>query len=1076
MKICRNCGHENSDHARFCRNCGTRFEDGTAGAPRPAPPQPKKKRPWLLPLIILIIATVLIIAAGILVLVKSGIFSRDRMETEEYEAYCRPLTEEDVAEEDGVYYADSQLLLTASENASFDDIEKLAAEYGGEIVGYISVTDDYQILFEDGMSYQELESTAEELNDSRLVETATISYVAEVSMDSVDYAKDPWIDGYDAEDLSGQEWNIQNPSGKNWWAEAVNMPTVWNMDFDTETVKAGIIDSVFDTTNEDIDENVFAKTWNNPADEEGNCSVTELYSQAYQHLTDIAGSGDEDAIEAAAAECTTYSHGTHVAGLIAAQGGNGFGITGVSQNAELYGYAMGSDEAAETQASRWSDVFEVKYAMSLMLNEGTKVINISMGFSNALKGAQHGDKAYEKFVDTNSILMEDFLKKYIDAGYDFLICKSAGNDSTSQETFDASYDYLGAITDEEVAERIIIVGAAEYDSGEGTFRRVSFSNGGDRVDVYAPGVDVLSDMPTNITSVKSGTSMATPIVSGLATLIWGINPDLSPEQVKMIIETSTWANFLSPEERPWISEWAENVADFAQIVNAYTCVDMALSIAGTEDAAAHELGTVTGVIYSKSGEDSYANLDVTSVAVYNENGDKVSETDPAEIGLHEEDEGTYILPCYTLLLEAGNYTLEVGGDNFNTQTREITVEANEVNIVDIEIPASEIIHEADQLAGEVVSGTDGTVYYWKYGPDSFEDSAAGAQFQPVVGAVNQLTARDPEGNETVVLETAGDGKLLLEGNRIFYERTVDDMSGSAVCSYDMDTGEQKDWGEGKLQAGAGNRVICSDNTYSRIDVIDPETGERSELVSGRFLTADGESIYYQPPESDAEAAGKGRVTLAVIQAGGSGQKNLYTTEPDLYPDDDFMGDAVITFMVIKENDIYFSYGSYSGSSVSFSGGKIVRVSKDGSSGEVVAGNDGLQDAIFTVNDDGAVTGTSIESGGSIYIEPMDRYYTKDGEIGFFNEENGNPEILISRSDYASAGSEPCGQMGGESALSVRYAVRVGDDVYFMLDHAVMDTENFSGWRTSYIHDRSTMLKKNLTSGEVQSIYEYQAGN
>lgn len=208
MKICRNCGHENSDHARFCRNCGTRFEDGTAGAPRPAPPQPKKKRPWLLPLIILIIATVLIIAAGILVLVKSGIFSRDRMETEEYEAYCRPLTEEDVAEEDGVYYADSQLLLTAAENATFDDIEKLAAEYGGEIVGYISATDDYQILFEDGMSYQELESTAEELNDSRLVETAAISYVAEVSMDSVDYAKDPWIDGYDAEDLSGQEWNI----------------------------------------------------------------------------------------------------------------------------------------------------------------------------------------------------------------------------------------------------------------------------------------------------------------------------------------------------------------------------------------------------------------------------------------------------------------------------------------------------------------------------------------------------------------------------------------------------------------------------------------------------------------------------------------------------------------------------------------------------------------------------------------------------------------------------------------------------------------------------------------------------
>ena len=60
-----------------------------------------------------------------------------------------------------------------------------------------------------------------------------------------------------------------NPDGLNWWAEAIHMLSVWNMDLDLQTVKVGIIDSMFDITHEDFKEDKFVKVWNNPANQEG---------------------------------------------------------------------------------------------------------------------------------------------------------------------------------------------------------------------------------------------------------------------------------------------------------------------------------------------------------------------------------------------------------------------------------------------------------------------------------------------------------------------------------------------------------------------------------------------------------------------------------------------------------------------------------------------------------------------------------------------------------------------------------------------------------------------------------------
>ena len=164
------------------------------------------------------------------------------------------------------------------------------------------------------------------------------------------------------------------------------MLSVWNMDLDLQTVKVGIIDSMFDITHEDFKEDKFVKVWNNPANQEGVCNVAELYESA----------ANKD-------EAGTIAHGTHVAGIIAGQAGNGVGITGISQNAELYGFSILSETAFESSDYAWGDIFMYKVAFSNLLKEGVKVIKIS-------KKKEPPLPCYGIYNGVESLLQEPLLK------------------------------------------------------------------------------------------------------------------------------------------------------------------------------------------------------------------------------------------------------------------------------------------------------------------------------------------------------------------------------------------------------------------------------------------------------------------------------------------------------------------------------------------------------------------------------------------------------------------------------------------------------------------------------------------
>ncbi len=375
--------------------------------------------------------------------------------------------------------------------------------------------------------------------------------------------------------------------------------------------------------------------------------------------------------------------------------------------------------------------------------------------------------------------------------------------------------------------------------------------------------------------------------------------------------------------------------------------------------------------------------------------------------------------------------------------------------------------------GHVIQNTDGTVYYWEYHSDSFASQATLSDYPLKSGIANRLIAVSPSGEKSAVLETEGGGILALSDNIVFYERIINDMPITCqIYSYDLETQETHFISDGKLKAVIGQNIIFSDHLETQLYCFHLTDSSVIKLADGYFLTTHDNCIYYQTPTEDITAAANGQVTLSVICADGSGQKNLCTTSPDLYTDDFATARrsfARIVFMLFRQDDIYFSYGSYSGTGEIFSGGRIVRVKKDGSFSEISAGATELQSPIFTLTEDNIVLSQSVID-QKISISPMDTYYIYNGSLYFFND-SGEAQELISPIDYASFSDIPCGYWSPDAMLTVNFAEKVGDFVYFLMDYSISDAY-YAGWQRTYTRSSSAMFCKNLLTGQIETMFQY----
>lgn len=214
-------------------------------------------------------------------------------------------------------------------------------------------------------------------------------------------------------------------------------------------------------------------------------------------------------------------HGTHVAGIVGAMRNNGIGGDGVATNVKLM-----SVRAVPDGDERDKDVANaIRYAV----DNGASVINMSFG-----KGYKWDKELVNEAV------------KYA-AEKDVLLVHAAGNSAANNDDTENApnypNDYLGKkgflfFKKPYYAKNWIEVGALSYKGGEDAVAR--FSNyGKDNVDVFAPGVQIFAPVPNGQYMFLQGTSMASPVVAGVAAVLRSQFPALTADQVKEVIMSST---------------------------------------------------------------------------------------------------------------------------------------------------------------------------------------------------------------------------------------------------------------------------------------------------------------------------------------------------------------------------------------------------------------------------------------------------------------------------------------------------------------------------------------------------------
>lgn len=251
------------------------------------------------------------------------------------------------------------------------------------------------------------------------------------------------------------------------------------------------------------------------------------------------------------------SHGTGVAGIVAAGRDNGLGVDGIATNVQIMALRAVPDGDERDK--------DVANAIRYAVDHGAHVINMSFG------------KAYSPFKAE-----VDAAVRYADER-GVLLVHAAGNDAKDLAT-EPNYPNRRFLDGGE-ARHWLEVGASDWRGADQL--AASFSNyGRQQVDVFAPGSQILSTAPGNTYEAASGTSFAAPVVSGIAALIMAYFPELSAADVRRIIlESATPLG-----DRRVVLPGSEDAVLFGDlsvtgaVVNAYSALRMAerMSTGGTQ--------------------------------------------------------------------------------------------------------------------------------------------------------------------------------------------------------------------------------------------------------------------------------------------------------------------------------------------------------------------------------------------------------------------------------------------------------------------------------------------------------------
>lgn len=320
--------------------------------------------------------------------------------------------------------------------------------------------------------------------------------------------------------------------GHQWYLSAIDMQNAWIITTGSPNVKVAVLDNGFDCDHEDL--------W--------------YGYDSYKNIDPLLG---YDYYLNSSILMTERNHGTQVSGIISAKTNNGRGVAGIaggygSSGVQILPYCVSAGTESDINLGCVDD------AILLAVENGAKVINMSFGT-----------------LDTTLSHHSDFIAA-IDYAYSqgVTLVASTGNDATSYIQFPACYP------------KVIAVGNMSQQ-----YKRFYNSDYGIGIDLVAPGVSIYSTKINNDYGSGIGTSFATPQVAGVAALMLSVNPDLTPNEIRTILNNTAYK--INSNEYNYNSGWCEEVGHGLLNACAALLAGMNISISGPSTICSNSTNTYT---------------------------------------------------------------------------------------------------------------------------------------------------------------------------------------------------------------------------------------------------------------------------------------------------------------------------------------------------------------------------------------------------------------------------------------------------------------------------------------------------
>ena len=397
----------------------------------------------------------------------------------------KPATAEEIALSETRSFGRPEVLVKFKSGVSQEAIERLTATLHDRVEDRIENVDGLEAI--DDLDNEDAATVASEYQQLAEVEYAEPNFEIEL-----DEAEAPLVPVLPHDPQFNDQWALANSGQRGGKQGAdISAPLAWATTTGSEKVVVAVLDSGVDYTHEDLIQNM----WMRPAD---------MAPYQDNELGTIDDEHGFNAIDSASDPMDDNGHGTHCAGIIGAEGENNLGIAGVNWKVKIMPLKFlnsGGFGSTKDAIEAINYVIERKKA-------GVNVRIISASWGSTQRSRALGDvirKAYEN---------------------DILFIAAAGNASTNNDRtphYPSSYPS--------------VVSVAALDRHD---ELAKFSNYGVKsVAIAAPGVDILSTWLGDAYEEKSGTSMATPVVSGVAALILAEHPRLSVDDLKKKLLAST---------------------------------------------------------------------------------------------------------------------------------------------------------------------------------------------------------------------------------------------------------------------------------------------------------------------------------------------------------------------------------------------------------------------------------------------------------------------------------------------------------------------------------------------------------